>query len=61
MGLGRLSVRSVRDIRYARASVDRYRPVERETIAHERVPVAAQEPPRRRGIFGGNRHHPVPH
>ncbi len=66
MGLGRLSVRSVRDIRYARASVDRYRPVDREpvdreTIAHERIPSADPERPRRRGIFGGNRHHPVPH
>lgn len=61
MGLGRLSVRSVRDIRYAQASVDRYRPIGREPIAHEKATIAQPEPPRRRGIFGGNRHHPVPH
>jgi hypothetical protein len=38
MALGRLSVRSVRDIRYAQQSVDRYRPAEyREPIVGERV------------------------
>lgn len=108
MGLGRLSVRSLRDIRYVRASVDDYRPAyhaaERETIARERVPVGTAEPvdeyrdreyrgdeyrddvrrdeypdtdaedqrragvpvgERRhrglRGVFGGSRHHPIPH
>lgn len=59
MGLGRLSVRSVRDIRYAQASVDNYRPAGREPIAYERVPVADTRP-RRRGLFG-HRHHPLPH
>lgn len=61
LALGRLSVRSLRDIRYVRASVDDYRPIGRGPIAHEQVPIARPTPPRRRGIFGGNRHHPVPH
>ena len=61
MGLGRLSVRSVRDIRYAQASVDKYRPVGREPIAHERASVGAPQPPRGRAILGDNRRHPVPH
>lgn len=71
MGLGRLSVRSVRDIRYARRSVDNYRPVAREPIAHERVAVAdsSAEPTegyregrRHRGLrdMFGSRHHPAP-
>lgn len=58
MALGRLSVRSLRDIRYVRASVDDYRP-DRETIAHERVAVAGAERGSHRAVVG--RHHPVPH
>ena len=67
MGLGRLSVRSVRDIRYARRSVDNYRPAEfagREPIARERVAVSSAEPEgtRRGRLFGGpRRDHPIPH
>lgn len=58
MALGRLSVRSVHDIRYAERSVDRYRP---EPIARERFPRAPQQRRRRdwRHPFGGPR--PVPH
>ena len=55
MALGRLSVRSVRDIEYARPSVDEYhradyfrehdreREAGREPIAHGRAPVAARD------------------
>ena len=63
--LGRLSVRSVRDIEYARRSVDDYRPAEvavRDAIARERVevrPTAAGDE-RGRGVITAG-HHPIPH
>lgn len=65
--LGRLSVRSVRDISHARHSVDAYRPdgfAGREPIARERVPVSSpqSEEESRRGLFGGpRRDHPIQH
>lgn len=71
MALGRLSVRSVRDIRYARPSVDEYHRADwRETIARERATVTESDvdgnrPPAQRQQrdwrhpLGGRR--PVPH
>lgn len=76
VALGRLSVRSVRDIMYAQPSVDEYhradyeRMADRDEIARETADVRGErddrnernEAPRerRRGWFG-SRHHPVPH
>lgn len=68
MALGRLSVRSLRDIRYATPAADEYhredydRTVERERTARERAEVDEVAPQRRqRGMFGGSRQRPIPH
>ncbi len=73
MALGRLSVRSVRDMQYAQPADEYHRAeyermADREAIARERADVEPadrderEEPRGRRHLFGGSRrHHPIAH
>ena len=70
MALGRLSVRTLRDIRYSQPAdefhrADYDRTADRESIAHERAEVDAEPGERKhrswRDMMGGPRNRPLPH
>lgn len=70
MALGRLSVRTLRDIRYSQPTdefhrADYDRTADREQIAHERAAVDAEPGERKhrgwRDMMGGPRNRPLPH